>query len=229
MFEPNGEYGPIEPVVAAFRDSGYFASIDINDHGINAAMIKSSSRLDWSCFRIIDDGVFHYPGIWFPLRLFTQLKEIDFIEDKFLVPNPPEEYLSIKYGPDWMTPKKAEWTKDIVEMISQDSFPGRGGRLRHLLAKNVLRWRLGRLRVLDAADDPVAGADVLVVGLNRSKTNKQGYAKIYLPEDDFYAFVINHGSHEEVLYQEKLVSGATYVYRPDPSVDGGRYGVLVRE
>ena len=86
----------IEPVIAAFRDNGFFASIDINDHCINMAMIKSSARLDWTCFRIIDDGVYHYPGIWFPIRLFTQLKDIDFIEEKFLVPNPPEEYLSIK-------------------------------------------------------------------------------------------------------------------------------------
>ena len=128
-----------------------------------------------------------------------------------------------------MTPKKAEWTKDVVEMISEGSFPGRGGRFKHLLAKNILRWRVGRLRVLDAADNPVAGAEVMVVGLDRSKTNKQGYARLYLPEDDFYAFVITHGSHEEVLYQEKLVAGATYVYRPDPASAAGRYGVLSLE
>ena len=219
----------IEPVVTAFRDNGYFAEIDISDQYINAAMIKSSVRIDWTCFRIIGGEVFHYPGLRFPLRLFTELKEIDFIDENFLLPNPPEEYLSIKYGPSWMTPKKGEWTKDVVGMIPQGSYPGRGSKLRHLLARNILRWRVGRLRVLDAADNPVSGADVTVVGLDRSKTNKQGYAPMYLPNDDFYAVVINHGSHEEVLYQEKMHRGATYVYRPDPSWASGRYGILAQE
>ena len=219
----------IDPVVAAFRDSGYFVRIDISDHYINAAMIKTSMRVDWTCLRIIDGDIFHYPGIRFPIRLFTQLKEIDFIDEKFLVPNPPEEYLRIKYGPSWMTPKEAEWEKDVVETIREGSFPGRGGRLKHLLASNILRWRAGRLRVLDAGHNPVDGADVTVIGLGRSRTNKQGYARLYLPEDDFYALVINHGEHEELLYQEQMVPGATYVYRPDPTSVSGRYGVLSRE
>ena len=128
----------MEPVVAAFRDSGYFASFGITDHYITAAMVKSSIRLDWACYRIIDGNIFHYPGIRLPTRLFTHLKEIEFIGEKFLVPNPPEEYLRIKYGPSWMTPKKDEWIKDVVEMIPQGSFPGRGGRLRHLLSSNIL-------------------------------------------------------------------------------------------
>ena len=219
----------IEPVVAAFRDSGYFAEIDISDQYINAAMIKSSVRIDWSSFRIIDGEVLHYPGLRFPLRLFTDLKEIDFIDQKFRVPNPPEEYLSIKYGDSWMTPKRADWTNDVVDMIPQGSYPGRGGQFKHTLARNLLRWRVGRLKVLDAADNPVAGADVTVVGLDRSKTNKEGYAPMYLPNDDFYALVINHGQHREVLYQEKMERGATYVYRPDPSSSSGRYGALSRE
>ena len=103
----------IDPVVAAFRDSGFFVKLDINDHYIEAGMIKSSIRIDWTSFRIIDGDIFHYPGIRFPLRLFTQLKEIDFIGEKFLVPNPPEEYLRIKYGPSWMTPNKKSGRKTL--------------------------------------------------------------------------------------------------------------------
>ena len=219
----------IDGVAAAFMDQGYFVQIQNTSHYINLAMVKSSVRIDWACFRIIEGGIFHYPGIRLPIRLFTQLKEIDFIEEKFLVPNPPDEYLSIKYGPSWTTPKKAEWTTDVVQMIPEGSFPGRGGRLRHLLAKNILRWRAGRLRVLDAADNPVAGADVMAVGLGRSKTNKQGYARLYLPDDDFYALVIKYGNHEELLYEEQMVPGETYVYRPDPLSVAGRKGVLSRE
>ncbi len=100
--------GSIDRVVAAFRDHGYFAKVEGNDHYISAAMIKSSMRMDWICFRIIDDNIFHYPGLRLPIRLFTELKEIAFIEETFLVPNPPEEYLRMKYGLSWMTPKKLE-------------------------------------------------------------------------------------------------------------------------
>ena len=219
----------IDGVAAAFRDQGYFVQLQDTSHYINLAMVKSSVRIDWACFRIIEGGIFHYPGIRLPIRLFTELKEIDFIEEKFLVPNPPDEYLRIKYGPSWMTPKKAEWTTDVVQMIPVGSFPGRGGRLRHLFTKNILRWRAGRLRVLDADDNPVANADVMTVGLSRTKTNKQGYARLYLPADDFYALLIKYGNHEELLYEEPMTPGGTYVYRPDPLSAAGRKGVLSQE
>ncbi len=39
----------IDPVVAAFRDHGYFVKVEGNDHYINAAMTKSSMRMDWAC------------------------------------------------------------------------------------------------------------------------------------------------------------------------------------
>ena len=41
----------VDPVVAAFRDHGYFVKVDRNDHYIGAAMIRSSIRMDWSCYR----------------------------------------------------------------------------------------------------------------------------------------------------------------------------------
>ena len=88
---------------------------------------------------------------------------------------------------------------------------------------------MSRLRVLDDADNPVAGADVVVAGLSRSETNKRGYARFYLPCDDWYAIVIRYGNHEEVLYEEKMAPGATYVYRPDLSSAFGRLGVLTQQ
>lgn len=41
-----------------------------------------------------------------PTRLFNPPKEITFLGQKFLVPNPPEEYLSKNYGENWRTPIK---------------------------------------------------------------------------------------------------------------------------
>ena len=219
----------IDRVAAAFRDRGYFAKVEGNDQYINVAMVKSSMRMDWGCSRVIDGNIFHYPGIQIPVRLFTELKEIEFIGETFRVPNPPEEYLRIKYGSSWMTPKKVEWMTDVVQMIPEGSVPGHAGKLRRWFTSPNLPWRAGRLMVLDDADNPVADADVVVAGLGRSKTNKQGYARFYLPCDDWYALVIRYGNHEEVLYEERMTRGVTYVYRPDPSLPSGRLSVLSRQ
>ena len=40
----------IETVASAFRDNGYFANIEHNDHYINVAMMKSSTRIDWTSY-----------------------------------------------------------------------------------------------------------------------------------------------------------------------------------
>ena len=114
-------------------------------------------------------------------------------------------------------------------MIPEAPVSGCAGRLRRFLARHILQWRAGRLRVLDHEGNPVSGAEVVVAGLGRSRTNKQGYAKFYLPCDDFYALVIRYDNHEEVLYQEKMTPGGTYVYRPDPLSASGRLCVLSPE
>jgi hypothetical protein len=219
----------IDTVASAFRDNGYFAKIDRNDHYTNVAMMKSSTRLDWGCYRIIDDAILHYPGVRIPARLFTRLKEIDFINAKFLVPNPPEEYLRFKYGAEWMTPKKVGFEEDVLAMIPDDPLPGSGGRLRRFLSKHIVQWGAGKLRVLDHESKPVFGAEVRVAGVGRSRTNKLGYTKLYLPDDDWYALVIKYDNHEEVLYQEKMIRGQTYVYKQDPLAVSGRLCALCPE
>jgi hypothetical protein len=212
----------IETVASAFRDNGYFANIEYSDHYINVAMMKSSTRIDWASYRIIDDSIVHYPGVWIPTRLFASLKEIDFIGTKFLVPNPPEEYLRLKYGPEWMTPKKpGGYEKDVLEM-TLDTSPSDS-------SKRISQRGAGKLRVLDHENEPVFGAEVRIAGVGRSTTNKLGYAKFYLPADDWYALVIKYDNHEEVLYMEKMTQGQTYIYRPDPSIESGRSCVLSTE
>jgi cytidyltransferase-like protein len=43
----------------------------------------------------------------FPAALFENLQEIMFKGVRCFLPNPPEEYLAARYGPDWKTPNKA--------------------------------------------------------------------------------------------------------------------------
>ena len=219
----------IETVVTAFRAKGFFAKIEHSDHYISVTMMKSSTRIDWSCYKIIDDAIFHYPGVRIPFRVFEKPKEIDFIGAKFFVPNPPEEYLEFKYGSEWMTPKKVGFEKDVLSLISDSPASGNINKLKNFLGKYSLRWGAGKLRVLDDMSKPVFGAEVRIAGVGTYNTNKLGYAKFHLPNDDWYALVIKHGVHEEVLYQEKLTPGTNYIYKPDQSTVSGRLCALSAE
>ena len=75
----------------------------------------------------------------------------------------------------------------------------------------------------------VRGAEVSIVGLADVSTNDNGYVEFCLPYKDFYALVIKFDDHEEILYQELMSPGASYVYTPDPSSNNGRLMVLSEE
>ena len=216
----------IDRVVAAFRDNGYFAKVEPNDHYISVAMMKSYIRTDWICHRIVDDCIIQYPGVRIPVTLVTQLKEIDFIGEKFLVPDPPEEYLRCKYGADWMTPKRTGYEKDILELVPESPLPATS---RLSQSRPIPESGDSRVRVLDHSGQPVSSAEVMVAGLGSYQTNEQGYAIIDVPRGDWYALIIRYGDHEEVLYQEKLAKGESYVYNPNPSTASGRLCVLSLE
>ncbi len=219
----------IERVIAAFTENGYYVHVVHSASHVGISVVKSSVWADWTCFRIIGDSIYQYPAVKTPVRLFTELKEIDFIGEKFLVPNPPEEYLRIKYGPDWKIPKAAGFEKDVVQKIPDADILNRSRRIGQFLTKHIAPWRAGRFRVLDREGKPVNGAEVVVVGVGRSRTNKQGYARFYVPDEHFYAVIVRYDNHEEVLYQEVLTPGGTYVYRPGPESTSVRAMALSRE
>ena len=213
----------IDRVIDAFTENGYYVHVGRSARCVDIGVVKSSIRADWTCHRIIGDSIYEYPAVKSPVRLFTQLKEIDFIGEKFLVPNPPEEYLRIKYGPDWRTPKGPGFEKDVVQKIPDSAILNRSRRLRQFLTKQIVPWRAGRIRVLDCEGEPVKGAEVVVVGVGRSRTNKQGYARFYVPDEYFYAVIVRYDDHEEILYEEVLTPGATYVYRPGPKITAAQH------
>jgi hypothetical protein len=207
----------IEPVAAGFRDRGYYVSLEDSEDDLTVTIMKSYIRIDWTCYRIVGGNIVQYPGVPIPVHLVTRLTEIDFVGDTFLVPDPPEDYLAAKYGPDWMTPKSAGYERDILAMIPDRPIEQIQSATRESSDPNAIR-----VRVLDQHGEPVQGALVRVAGHGRIGTNGQGYAEFRLPEGQWYALVITHGVDEEVLYQERLVRGTTYVYRPDPSKTTGR-------
>ena len=231
----------IEPVLAAFRESGYYVQTGRSNNVIYSTALRNNMRIDMLFCWIIDEQIYHWPRIWFPVTLFNQLKEINFIGETFLVPNPPEEYLLIKYGQNWRIPKRLDYAKDVVDNILMEPVVGSMERVRRFLTGFLYPGNIGKLRVLDKNGLPVRRAIVRIVGLGSFKTNKAGYAKLYFGKNGYssaipsigmsdigaiHAIVISHGDHEEVLYEEILAPNKSYVYRPDPAQTEGRIFVL---
>ncbi len=221
----------IGPVLAAFRESGYYVKAERSDNVVLSTLLKNNIRIDLLFHRVIDGQIYHWPGLWFPVSLFNQLKEIDFIGKKFSVPNPPEEYLRIKYGPNWRIPKRFDYAKDVVDNIPVEPALGLVGKLNRFLTGLLRPGNVSRLRVLDKDGRPVHLAQVRIVGLGSFRSDVQGYAKLYLPRDgsavdSTYAIVVSYGDHEEVLYEEVLARKGSYGYRLDPAQTEGRIFVL---
>ena len=190
----------VAAALAALRDNGYFIGEIDGAHALSMSMMKDYVRIGWDCARIIDDAIYAYPGVRIPADMVIQPKEIEFLGEKFLVPNPPEEYLRLKYGAEWMVPKKAgEYEIDVVEKIQDADLIG----------------RTSSLRVLDHEGKPVAKAEVVLVRGGRSMTDERGYAQIVLPGLDWYALVIRYPGHEQVLYMEEMEPDKAYVYRAE--------------
>ena len=183
--------------------------------------MKGHIRIDWFCYRVHKGHIVHFPNVSIPVELFARLQEIDFVGERFLVPSPPEEYLRCKYGPNWVTPKRIGYEKDVVDNVPAErlAWPRR---LRRFLAVR-LAGRTAVLQVLGEHGKPIADAEVAVVGLGRSRTNGNGGARCYVPRADMYALVVRAEGREEVLYEEQLAPGRRYVYRARPRAAGGAY------
>ena len=191
----------------AFRERGYFVGELDAANSKTLMTLKDNVRVSLESLRISDDHVYAYPGIRLPANMFTQPKEIDFLGEKFFVPNPPEEYLRIKYGVEWMVPKKAgSYEIDVVQKVQDVDLIGRPC----------------RLRVLDEQGKPVPDAEVVLVAGGRSRTDENGYAEIILPGHNWYALVIRYPGHEQVLYMEDMEPDKSYVYRADSMSDAAK-------
>ena len=84
--------------IATFRENGYFVYESNGTNSRSFSMMKDYVRTGWDCYHINDESVWVYPRTQIPAKLFTEPKEIEFVNEKFLVPNPPEEYLRRNYG-----------------------------------------------------------------------------------------------------------------------------------
>ena len=191
----------VDAVADALREKGYFIREFAMANSKAFATVKNYVRISLECVRIVDDIIYLFPGGFkIPASMFTQPKEIEFLGEQFLVPNPPEDYLRLKYGEEWMVPKKAgKYEIDVVGKIPDAGFVGQPL----------------RIRVIDNEGDPIPEAEVVLVGRGRSRTDQGGYAQLLLPGPDFCSLIIRYPGHEQVLYMEEIEPGHTYVYRAD--------------
>ena len=205
-------------IAKVFKGNGFYPRIRNNPRYMSVAFVKDGIRTDWTCHRIIDGGAIEFPGVKLPLHIFTQPMEIEFIGQKFRVPNPPEEYLSLKYGPEWRTPKGPGFESDVVMKIGRSDNLSRRCKLQRVLSMGMFPRATSSVKIFDRDGELVSGAEVIVAGLGRSKTDKHGVAKFYVPNEAYYAMVISYERHQEVLYEELLAPRTNFIYRPGPIV-----------
>ena len=176
-------------VASAFTESGFYVGENTVREYKSMSMMKDFVRVDWSCAIPVDDHVHGFPGIRLPAGMFTSPREGDFLGEKFMVPNPPEEYLRLKYGEEWMTPKRpGEYEQDVVAGIRDEDPAGRPS----------------RIRVLDERGRAVPDAEVRLVGIGRFTSGHDGIAQVVVPDAGWYALVVRYPGHEQVLYMEEL-------------------------
>ena len=219
----------LDRVAEAFRERGFYAPVRHNSRYSSVNFIKDGVRVDWTCHHIVDGRAYEFPGVELPLSLFERPREIEFIGETFRIPNPPEEYLRLKYGPDWRTPKGPGFEADVVMKIGDGTLLSRAQRLRQP------RPNVG-LRVFNREGEAVGGAEIIVAGIGRTTTDAQGRGRFFVPEEAYYAVIVAYPGHREILYEEVLTPGAGYTYRPGPIVTpeehykaGVRALALVRE
>ena len=163
-------------------------------------------------------------------------KEIDFLDETFLVPNPPEDYLRLRYGSDWRVPKEfGEFESAILEVTNQSIIPAAHRRTMSLDNRFVPSSHAGYLKVLDLDGLPVDQAQIgiasttALTGLENANTDSDGRVFFNLPVKGSYVVSIVYDDHQEVLYGERLVPGLNYVYTPNPAIPSGRRNALIPE
>ena len=205
----------LDQIVAAFRNHGFLTRIDHLSVSPYIPLVKYSTRIDWQCYNIVDDYIIQFPFLRSPLSLFTKLKKISFLEETFLVPNPPEEYLRLKYGENWKTPKKhGDYEADVLKQVAEMPAPNSTGKFRQLLAKYLPSKHLSLIKILDQQGNPICGGKVALVGLGCFKTNKQGCVRFYVPRADFHPLTIRFNNYKETNYLQEIKPATTYVFQP---------------
>lgn len=203
-----------DEIIAIFRSNGFLTKLCRSGPNLFLPLVKYSAKVSWLGFPVSDGLIEQYPSLYMPVRLFTDLKEISFLDERFYVPNPPEEYLRLKYGNEWQIPKRAgAYEKDIVNQVIADWMTDEAGRRGQLPAGQVPREETCKIRVFDESGNPADGAEVIVIGVGNCKTDKNGLAEFHVAQADCFPVVIRYRDHERIDYFPMIAPGDERIYR----------------
>lgn len=233
-----GLHGLTEEIVhetaAEFRKHGYSAEVIDSELHLSVDLKKSGVQMDWTCYRIIGESIYQWPVVEIPVSLHENLKEIEFLGTTFKVPNPPEEYLRLKYGPDWMTPKQAgDFEQEVLDLMEDRSQSGESENVLQLADRREESLHTGSLKVVGFDGEAAAGVEVtlapttVLTGLDKANTSEDGYVYFSLPEEACYVVAVQLGDRKEILYLEELEPGVEYLYQPDSENPSGRANALI--
>ena len=219
----------ISKIIDSFKLNGFKTEVSESPFHISVSLSKSGIPIDWTCYKILQGYIYQYPAVKIPVNLYDDLKPISFLGSSFFVPNPPEKYLSLKYGSEWMTPKKTGYENDIIKSIPGSVIPEQSSIFTRLHKFLFPSKYITKIRILNHKNKPVKLSDVTLVGLSKCTTNDQGYAEFELLIKDWYAVIIEKGEEKEILYEEILKPGSNYYYLPDKNKTSGRTYILKEE
>ena len=219
----------ISKIIDSFKLNGFKTEVSESAFHISVSLSKSGIPIDWTCYKILQGYIYQYPAVKIPVNLYDDLKPISFLGTSFFVPNPPEKYLSLKYGSEWMTPKKTGYENDIIKSIPGSVIPEQSSIFTRLHKFFFPSKYITKIRILNHENKPVKLSDVTLVGLSKCTTNDQGYAEFELLIKDWYAVIIEKGEEKEILYEEILKPGSNYYYLPDKNKTSGRTYILKEE
>jgi hypothetical protein len=226
----------VEKAAVEFRKHGYSAEVIDSELHMSVDLKKSGVQMDWTCYRIIGDSIYQWPVVKIPVKLHENLKPIEFLGTTFMVPNPPEEYLRLKYGPDWMTPKKSgDFEQEVLDLMEDASESTGSDSVFNLADERDVNIHTGSIKVIDLDDQHVAGVEVTIApttvltGIDKASTDSEGYVYFSLPEEACYVVAVQLGERKEILYLEELEPGVDYLYQPDSEHPSGRANALIAQ
>jgi len=222
----NLEESSIDRAVDNFLRAGFQVNVLETAFHIGVELSKFGIPVDWTCYKISDDSIFQYPGVKIPVHIYEDLTPVCLMGTTFFVPNPPEDYLALKYGPNWTVPRKTGFEADIVDSIPDSINLGKPSIYIKVLRFLFPRKYSLRIKILDPDYRPLSHTKVTIVGVGRSTTNHDGCAQFDLYNKDYYVVDVGCGENREILYEEILKPGKEYSYRQDPNEKHGRIHVL---
>ena len=213
--------------VDEFKRAGFQVKVLKTGFHIGVELSKNGIPVDWTCYRVLGKSIFQYPGVKIPVQIYENLGTVCLLGEPFSVPNPPEEYLTLKYGPSWRVPKKTGFEADIMDSIPESiNLEGENSIFTRVLKFFFPRKYSIRIKILSADSQPIPMTEVAIAGVSRQTTDHDGSVQFDLSNEDYYAVDIGSGENREILYEEILKPGKDYFYIQNPNERYGRIHVL---